>query len=117
MKELEEWCSPQANLFIFAEEEKVCLSKELRKLQGELSNAETRDVAKYSTLQEYLNDLGIQYVWGFEHFCAQASATFKDLNFSKIEINTEEVSTATMMSDGVEQDVDSVVDEGTKEDD
>ena len=56
-------------------------------------------------------------MWGFEHFCAQASATFKDLNFSKIEINTEEVSTTTMMSDGAEQDVDSVVDEGTKEDD
>lgn len=56
-------------------------------------------------------------MWGFEHFCAQASTTFKDLNFSKIEINTEEVSTTTMMSDGAKQDVDSIVDEGTKEDD
>ena len=76
-----------------------------------------RDVAKYTTLQKYLNDLGIQYVQGFEHFCAQASAAFKDLNFSKIKNNTEEVSTTTMISDGAEQDVDSAVDEGTKGDD
>ena len=61
--------------------------------------------------------MGIQYVRGFEHFCAQASAAFKDLDFSKIEINTEEGSTATIMSDGAEQDVDSIVDRGTKGDD
>ena len=54
---------------------------------------------------------------GFEHFCAQASAAFKDLDFSKIEINIEEGSTATIMSDGAEQDVDSIVDRGTKGDD
>ena len=54
---------------------------------------------------------------GFEHFYVQASADFKDLDFSKIEINTEEGSTTTAMSNGGEQDVDSVTDNGTKGDD
>ncbi|KAL0004893.1 hypothetical protein SO802_012454 [Lithocarpus litseifolius] len=58
----------KANLFISAEAEKVCLSKELGKLQGELSNVEMRDVAKYFTFQEYLKDLGIQYVRGLNTF-------------------------------------------------
>ena len=37
-------------------------------------------------------------------------------DFSKIEINTKEDSTVTMMSDGDKQDVDSVADKGTKGD-
>ena len=111
VKELKEWCSSQADLFVTAEEEKIRLSKELEKLRGELSNAESNAIAKCSSSQEYLNDLGIQYVRGFEHFRAQASAAFKDLDFSKIEIHVEEGSTATMMSDGVDQEVDGAVEE------
>ena len=84
VKELEEQCSSQVDLFISEEGEKVRLSKKLGKLQGELSNAEMRVVAKQSTSQEYLNDLGIQYVRGFEHFHAQASTAFKDILFQDL---------------------------------
>ncbi|KAK9991530.1 hypothetical protein SO802_026515 [Lithocarpus litseifolius] len=47
MKELEERCSSQANLFVAVEEEKIRLSKELEKLQRELSNAEKSAIAMY----------------------------------------------------------------------
>ena len=83
----------------------------MEKLRGELSNAEASAIAKYSSSQEYLHDLGIQYVRGFEHFRAQASVAFKDLDFSKIEISAEEGSTATMISDGADQGVDSAAEE------
>ena len=83
----------------------------MEKLQGELSNAEMSIIAKYSSSQKYLNDLGIQYVRGFEHFWAQASAAFKGLDFSKIEIHAKEGPTATMISDGANQEVDGVVKE------
>ena len=76
-----------------------------------MSNAESNAIAKYSSSQEYLNDLGIQYVRGFEHFRAQASAAFKDLDFSKIEIRAKEGSIATMISDGVDQEVDGATEE------
>ena len=76
-----------------------------------------RVVAKYSTSQEYHNDLGLYYVWGFEHFCTQALADFKDLDFSNFEINHEEGSSATMVGHGAEQGGDNVVDEETKGDD
>lgn len=69
VKELEVQCASHADLFIFVDEEKIHLSKEPGKLQEELSNAEMRVVAKYSTSQEYHNDLGAHYVRGFEHFC------------------------------------------------
>ena len=59
VKELEERCSSQANLFVAAREEKIRLSKKLEKLRGELSNAKTSAIAKYSSSQEYLHDLGI----------------------------------------------------------
>ena len=49
MKELEERCSSQANLFVATGEEKISLSKELEKLRGELSNAKTSAIAKYSS--------------------------------------------------------------------
>lgn len=68
VKELEERCSSQADLFVVAEEEKIRLSKELEKLQREQSNAETSAITKYSSPHEYLHDLGIQYVRRFEHF-------------------------------------------------
>ena len=48
----------------------ICLSKELEKLRGEPSNVETSAIAKYSSSHEYLHDLGIQYVHGFEYFQA-----------------------------------------------
>lgn len=49
VKELEERCSSQANLFVAAGEEKIRLSKALEKLRGELSNAKTSAIAKYSS--------------------------------------------------------------------
>nr|POE91132.1 hypothetical protein CFP56_14581 [Quercus suber] len=106
VKELDRRCSSQADLFIIAGEEKIHLSKELEKLRGELSNAESNAIAKYSSSQKYLNDLGIQYVQGFEDFRAQVSTTFKALYFFKIEICAEKGSTTTMMSDGADQEVD-----------
>uniref|UniRef100_A0A7N2LH96 Uncharacterized protein n=1 Tax=Quercus lobata TaxID=97700 RepID=A0A7N2LH96_QUELO len=109
-------CVSHANLFIFVEEEKIHLSKDLGKLQEEMSNAKMRVVAKYSTSQEYHNDLGLCYVRGFEHFCTQALAAFKDLDFSNFEINLEEGSSATMVGGGVEQGGDNIVDEETKGD-
>ncbi|KAK9998088.1 hypothetical protein SO802_017691 [Lithocarpus litseifolius] len=63
VKELDKQFSSQVDLFIAVEEEKIRLSKELEKLRGELSNAETSAIAKYSS-QEYLHDLGILYVRG-----------------------------------------------------
>lgn len=69
VKELEVQCASHVDLFIFVDEEKIHLSKEPGKLREELSNAEMRVVAKYSTSQEYHNDLGVHYVRGFEHFC------------------------------------------------
>ena len=58
VKELEERCSSQADLFIATEEKKIHLSKELEKLRRELSNDKTSAIAKYSS-QEYLHDMGI----------------------------------------------------------
>ena len=49
VKELEERCSSQANLFVAAREEKIRLSKALEKLRGELSNAKMSAIAKYSS--------------------------------------------------------------------
>lgn len=117
VKELEVQCASHVDLFIFPEEEKIHLSKELGKLQEELSNAKMRVVVTYSTSQEYHNDLGLYYVWGFEHFCTQALAAFKDFDFSNFEINLEEGSSTTMVGDGAEQGGDNVVDEETKGDD
>lgn len=72
---------------------------------------DTSIIAKYSSSQEYLHDLGIQYVWGFEYFRAQAFIAFKDLDFLKIEIHAKEGSTATMISGSSNQEVDGVVEE------
>ncbi|XP_030967464.1 uncharacterized protein LOC115987987 isoform X1 [Quercus lobata] len=49
VKELEVQCASHVDLFIFPEDEKIHLSKELGKLQEELSNAKMRVVVKYST--------------------------------------------------------------------
>ena len=49
VKELKKRCSSQANLFVAAEKERIHLFKELEKLRGELSNAETSAIAKYSS--------------------------------------------------------------------
>ena len=53
---------------------------------------------------------------GFEYFRAQASIAYKDLDFWKIEIRVEEGSTTTMISDGVDQEVDDVAEEEKRDD-
>lgn len=73
VKELEERCSSQADLFVVAEEEKIRLSKELEKLQREQSNAETSAITKYSSPHEYF------MIW--------ASSMCEDLNTSELKLS------------------------------